>query len=153
MLFQIMYSRNEIRGTHILQKAAESQCQTPRSTWFGGDSFHINVFLCTDWTTNILNLRLSASNSLVYCWQNVRCVPRRIFNINTLQQWVLHTCWFSCQNRKVLMFLLLSVGAGKGKCIIYTSKYKKIHLKTIVFSAVSSEKSVIINIFLIFFHF
>lgn len=111
-----MYSRNEVGETHILQKAAENQCQTARSTCFGGDSFHINAFLCTAWTTNILNLRLSASNSLVSCWQNVQCVPRRIFNINTLQQWVLHTHWFSCQNRKVSMFLLLPMGAGKGKC-------------------------------------
>lgn len=41
------------------------------------------------------------------------------FSINTLQQWVLHTCSFICQNRKESIFLLLVT--GKGKCIIYTN--------------------------------
>lgn len=45
------------------------------------------------------------------------------FSTNTLQQWVLHTCSFSCQNRKESIFLLLVT--GKGKYIIYTNAHTR----------------------------
>lgn len=67
-----------------------------------------------------------------------------------LQQRLLHTCCFSCQNWEVSMFLLLVMGAGKGKCIIYTNAYNKAvwkHSKWLCFLLFLSEKSVIINIF------
>lgn len=56
---------NDISETHMLQKAAENQCQTSGSTCFWSDSFHINGLLCTDWTMSILTFSKEQSGRLL----------------------------------------------------------------------------------------
>lgn len=97
---------------------------------------------------------LSVRNSLVDCWQNVKRIPRRNFNINTLQKGVFHTCCFSCQNRRASMFLVLVMGAGKAKYVIYTNVYNKAvwkHSKWLWFQFFLQKKPSLYFFFLVIF--
>lgn len=122
-----MHPRSEIRETYTLQKAAEKQCQAPRSTHCWGNSFHIHkTFALSNSAMSILNLRLSVTVWWVADKMST-IFSREFVSINTVQQQELHTRSFSCQKKKKKgsIFLLLLMGAGKGKCIIYINAFTR----------------------------
>lgn len=95
-----MHPRSEIRETYTLQKAAEKQCQAPRSTHCWGNSFHIHkTFALSNSAMSILNLRLSVTVWWVADKMST-IFSREFVSINTVQQQELHTRSFSCQKKK-----------------------------------------------------